>query len=449
MPAADVARAAPVSDEERLRIVDLLRGAALLGILLMNIDGFAQPAYFTEPFRADPSSLDFWASLLNRVFFEGKMRALFGMVFGAGVFLFVAGKARTGRPARALFYRRMAWLVLFGVVHAWLLLWFGDILYLYGIAGMIVYLLRNVPPRYLVLGVPLVALLDFGTGTLFYRGIREKRIAYVAAQRAEAEHRPPTEAEAKAVAAWREVEKTLVPSRADVAENTRKMRGGYAEVATVVRPLARQFETTLALVGLPDSLALMLLGIALLRMGFLRGDWPARRYAWVAAAGYGLGIPLAAYERYDAVLHHPTLEASLAYLVVTPVEWVNLIYPFQRILLVLAHVSVLVLLHRSGALAGLLRRLRCVGQMALTNYVLHTVACALFFYGYGLGMYGRLAYRETFLVVLAIWAFQLVASPWWLSRFRFGPLEWLWRTLTYLRVQPMRRPASVLPAAPA
>src|SRR5512138_6456 len=202
MPAYVAPAAAPVSEDERLRIVDLLRGVALLGILLMNIDGFAQPSYFSEPFKADPSRLDFWALTLNRVFFEGKMRALFGMVFGAGVFLFVAGKERTGRPARALFYRRMGWLVLFGVVHAWLLLWSGDILYLYGLAGMIVYLLRKVPPRYLVLGVPLVALLDFGAGTLFYRDIREKRIAYVQAQRAGAEHGKATDAEAKAVAAW-------------------------------------------------------------------------------------------------------------------------------------------------------------------------------------------------------------------------------------------------------
>lgn len=448
MPATSIAPAAPVSDEERLRFVDLLRGAALLGILLMNIDEFGQPSYFSEPFRGDPSSIDFWALALNRVFFEGKMRALFGMVFGAGVFLFVTGKERAGRPARGIFYRRMAWLVLFGVVHAWLLLWWGDILYLYGVAGMIVYLLRNVPPRVLMLGVPLVALLDFGTATLFYRDVREKRIAYVEAQRAEVEHRAPTDAEAKAVAAWREIEGTLLPSRAGVADMTRRMRAGYAEVATVVRPLSRAMETKLALLSLPDSLALMLLGIALLRVGFLRGEWSTRSYAWAAAVGYGLGIPLVAYLHYDAVLHHPTLEAWLAYMAVTPVRWVFLIYPFQRILLVVAHVSALLLLHRSGALSGLLRRLQCVGQTALTNYVLHTVACTLFFYGYGLGMYGRLAYRETFLVVLGVWAFQLVASPWWLSRFRFGPLEWLWRTLTYLAVQPMRRREPVLPVVP-
>ncbi len=446
MPAADDARAAPVADEDRLRVLDLLRGVALLGILLMNVDGFAQPPYFSEPFRSDPSTIDFWALTLNRVFFEGKMRALFGMVFGAGVFLFASAKQRAGRPVRALFYRRMAWLVLFGVVHAWLLLWFGDVLYLYGVAGMVVYLLRNVPARYLLLAVPLVALLDFGGGTLFYRDLREKRLAFVEAQRAGVEHRAPTEAEAGAIAAWREVERTLVPNRADAAEQTRKMRGGYAEVASVVRPLSRQLETTLALVGLPDSLALMLLGIALLRVGFLRGEWPTRRYVWIAVAGYGVGIPLAAYQRYEAMLHYPTLEASLAYMAATPVDWVKLVYPFQRILIVLAHVSALALLHRSGALSGLLRRLRSVGQMALTNYVLHTVACTLVFYGYGLGMYGRLAYRDTFFVIVAIWAVQLVASPWWLARFRFGPLEWLWRTLTYLRVQPMRRPDPVLPA---
>ena len=185
----DTTRAAPVSDAQRIRLLDALRGVALLGILLMNIPGFAMPNYFSESFKSDPTSFNFWLNAFITVFFEGKMRALFGMVFGAGILLFVSKKERTGRPVTGLFYRRMSWLVLFGLIHAHLILWIGDILYLYGFCGMIVYLFRNVKPAYLVLGVPLVAVVDFTAGTLFYREMRDTRIAYVEASKAASQGR--------------------------------------------------------------------------------------------------------------------------------------------------------------------------------------------------------------------------------------------------------------------
>ena len=165
--------AAPVSDRERLKLIDALRGVALLGILLMNIPGFAMPDYFSESFKSDPANVNFWVSAVISVVFEGKMRALFGMIFGAGVLLFVSKKEQAGKSATVLFYRRMVWLILFGLIHAHLILWIGDILYLYGFCGMIVYLCRKVKPTYLVLAVPLVAVCDFTAGTLFYQHLRE------------------------------------------------------------------------------------------------------------------------------------------------------------------------------------------------------------------------------------------------------------------------------------
>src|SRR5436190_9157307 len=153
--------AAPVSEAQRVKLIDALRGVALLGILLMNIPGFAMPNYFSESFRSDPTNINFWVSAVISVVFEGKMRALFGMIFGAGVLLFVAKKEQTGKSVTGLFYRRMFWLVLFGLFHAHVILWLGDILYLYGVCGMIVYLFRKVKPIYLAMGVPLVAVVGF------------------------------------------------------------------------------------------------------------------------------------------------------------------------------------------------------------------------------------------------------------------------------------------------
>ena len=237
--------AAPVSDTQRLRLIDALRGIALLGILLMNIPVFAMPNYYSESFRSDPTNVNFWVNAVITVLFEGKMRALFGMIFGAGVLLFVAKKERTGTSVTGLFYRRMFWLVLFGLIHAHLILWMGDILYLYGICGMLVYLFRNVNPKYLVLGVPLVAAFDFTANTLFYRTIREDRIAYVGARNAEAEGKTLTATQTEALSRWREIEKSLIPNREDVKENTQKMKSDYATVGSYVRPRAFKMETYL------------------------------------------------------------------------------------------------------------------------------------------------------------------------------------------------------------
>jgi uncharacterized protein len=441
------ARLAPVSDAQRLRLVDALRGVAVLGILLMNIPGFAMPNYYSEAFRSDPTSINFWMNAVISVAFEGKMRALFGMIFGAGVLLFVLKKEQTGKLVTGLFYRRMFWLVLFGLVHAHLILWIGDILYLYGICGMIVYLFRNVKPAYLVLGVPLVAVGDFTASTLFYRDIRAKRIAYVKARAAESEGKTLTAAQTEALARWRDLERTLIPNREDVKDNTRKMKSDYATVAGYLRPLAFTLETTLLPLMVWDSLALMLLGVALYRWGFLSGNWSNRDYWMVIAAGYGVGLPLVIYSQYHNYLYHPTLEANLLRMKAVPVEWVGLIYPFQRILLVMAHVSAIILLYKSGRVQGLFRRLEAVGQMALTNYVMQSVICTLVFFGYGLNYYAELQFYQLYYVVAAIWVLQLLVSPLWLRSFYYGPLEWLWRSLTYWRLQPLRRVAAGVASA--
>jgi uncharacterized protein len=432
---------APVSDAERLKLIDALRGVALLGILLMNIPGFAMPDYFSESFKGDPRNANFWVSAVISVFFEGKMRALFGMIFGAGILLFVSKKEQAGRSVTGLFYRRMFWLILFGLIHAHLILWIGDILYLYGFCGMVVYLFRKVNPVYLVLGVPLVAVLDFTAGTLFYQYMRDRRIAYVEASAVAAENKPLTEAQKDALARWRELEKSLIPNREDARENTRKMKSGYATVASHLRPLAWKIETYGLPIEIWDSLALMFLGLALYQWGFLSGQWSNRDYAKVMAIGYGIGLPLAIYSFYHSYHYSPNLETTLRRMELVPIEWVRLIYPFQRIFLVMAHVAAIILLYKSKYAQNLFRRLEAVGQMALTNYIMQSVICTLFFFGYGLNYYAELEYYQIYFVVMSVWIVQLIASPIWLRVFLFGPLEWVWRSLTYWKRQPIVRTA--------
>ncbi len=217
------------------------------------------------------------------------------------------------------------------------------------------------------------------------------------------------------------------------------MKSDYAGVASYVRPLSWKIQTVFMPIIIWDSLALMLLGLALYQWGFLSGQWSNRAYAQVMAIGYGLGLPLVCYSFYDNYLYHPNLEASLLRMEVVPIEWVGLIYPFQRILLVMAHVAALILLYKADYAQRLFRCLEAVGQMAFTNYIMQSVICTLFFFGYGLNYFAELEFYQVYFVALGIWIVQLIVSPLWLRFFLFGPLEWLWRSLTYWRRQPFLR----------
>jgi uncharacterized protein len=439
--AATPATPAPVAESQRLGAIDMLRGFAVLGILLMNIIGFGIYAggdFFGEILQ-DPRSADFATLAVVLVLWEGKMRALFCMLFGAGILLFTRQKEATGVNVTKLFYIRMVWLVVFGLVNAHLLLWSGDILYFYGLFGMLVYLLRRLPPRWMAAGVPIVAIIGFVLSTVFVQGIRTQRLAYVDAQAAVDSGRTLTPEQQQALDGWREVEKNFFPNPEDQAKSVAAMRGSYAEVAAEVRKDAFEYQTKYLLLQLGDNVALMLLGMALLHWGFFAGQWSDRAYQRTMLIGYGIGLPLVIFSFWFQATTVPTQAAFLLWLETHPINWMGLIYPAQRILLVMAHCALLLMMLRHGWLAKLFDRLRAVGQMALTNYLAQSVLCTLFFFGYGLGYYDTLAFHQLYYVVLGVWILELLWSPWWLKRFRFGPAEWLWRTLMYRRMQPMRR----------
>jgi uncharacterized protein len=432
---------APVAESERIDIIDVVRGVAVLGILLMNIPFFALPERFNEPWRADLTSPNFWVYATNTILFEGKMRALFSAVFGAGLVLFTEGKERDGRSATSLFYRRMAWLTLFGLIHAHLILWLGDILYFYGLVGMLAFLLRKKAPRWLALGVPLVAVIGFTANTLFYQNLRSKRLAWREAVTAQAAGRALTPAQDSALVAWRDVEKNFIPNDAEIAEHTALMKGSYGQVASFVREKAAEGEFKYLLLAIWDMLALMVLGIALHRWGFLSLRWSNRAYGLTAAIGYVVGLTAVTYSFVHGVRTAPNLAAGLAYVERTPIQWTGALYDVQRIALMMAHVAVIMLIYRAGWLHGLFARLRAVGRMAFTNYVMQSVICSLVFFGYGLNKFAEWQYYQLYYLVGGIWVLQLIVSPIWLRSFQFGPLEWLWRALTYWHRPPMRRTA--------
>ncbi len=430
---------APIDNSRRLYSIDVLRGVAVLGILIMNIPEFSMPPRYSEVFRTDISSVDFWIRAIVVIFWEGKMRALFSLLFGAGILLFIINKKTTPGVSRLLFYRRMFWLILLGLADAHLLLWEGDVLYYYGIIGMIAFLFRKVSPKYLILGIPLVAIIEFAVQTSYYQEMRQKRFAYLQVSKDLSPDQRPDERQQEALTQWREIEQTFIPNDQDIIENTRIMKSDYATIATKIRKQSWLYQTTYLIYGLWDPLALMLLGMALFKWGFLTGGWTQKKYIYTALLGYGMGLPLVIWDFCYSYTYFPDLSAYLLHMERHPIAWINLIYPVQRILLVMAHAAVVMIIIKSGTAKHLMQRLAAVGQMALTNYIMQSLICTLFFFGYGLSFYDSFRYHEIFYVMFAIWILQLLLSTVWLNYFKFGPMEWLWRTLTYWKIQPMKK----------
>lgn len=421
---------APVSVGERIGAIDAVRGFAVLGILLMNIIAMGLPfAAYDDPTVAGGATgvnLGTWAVL--HVLAEGKMRALFSMIFGASIILLTDRLDK--RPDGAdIYFRRTLWLLAFGIVHAYLL-WLGDILYPYALCGLGLYAFRKLPAKkLLIIGTVFLVVLSLayiGRGKHMQELIQKG----TAAQRLQASGASLTldqKDELKDYEQWRSFAK---PTAEEVQRDYEAWRGNPIEVIGVRAKSVGFFH------GLPyyhpmfwDVFGMMFLGMGLMKWGIFAAHRKASFYAKVAAIGYGIGIPIKVYSAWFIIKHNfdPVMK-----------DYATSTYDIGRVTIALAHLAVVVMLCRMEWMNWLTRRLAAVGQMAFSNYIFQSVATAFFFTGYGLGYMGMLERHQLYYVVGVIWLLQLVMSPIWLKYFRFGPLEWGWRSLTYWKKQPMR-----------
>jgi uncharacterized protein len=435
-PDAAETGAGPVAPGERVAAVDVLRGFALLGILLMNIADFGLPNtgmadVLDAPSPYDPDRL---TGLAVSVLFEGKMRAIFSMLFGAGVVLLTSRAERRGDPGRVadVYYRRTLWLLAFGLIHAYFV-WEGDILYDYAVGGLLLYPFRNARPRTLIaLGVLLLAAM-VPKMALHARHLEHLRAEAARADAAEAAGKAPTKAQRKARDEWKEELKDVRPTAEEIAAQIADHQGGYwhlfrKRAEEVVRAQSRDYY----LYSFWDTAGMMLVGMGLLKLGVLSAARSTRTYLIIIAAGLGLGLPAAA--TMVGMSHTRPLDP-------VGVARAGMLYEPSRLASALGYVGLVMLVVKAGLFQPLSTRLAAVGRMALSQYLATSLACTLFFNGYGLGYYGQLRRHQIYYVVLAIWAVQLLVSPIWLRYFRFGPMEWLWRSLTYGHPQPMRASA--------
>jgi uncharacterized protein len=411
-----------MAEPPRLIALDALRGIAVMGILLMNIVGFALPqAAYLNPAAyggADSANLAVWA--VSFVLVDGKMRALFSLLFGASMLLVIDRAEQAGRNGGAVHLRRMGALFVIGLVHAYLI-WAGDILVPYAIVGTLAYAYVERSTRQ---QVALALILLVGQWLLLW-----SLLSGLAATRAAA---GAPDASAAAITAWRGIADQIgIPSAEAIARSLTTWRGGYGTIfhERVAQEWATPF-LQLIEVG-PETLGLMLLGMAGLRSGFLTGGWSRSAYRRIAATAYLVGLPALALiasatirSGFDEVV---TVRAAELYAA-----------PF-RPLVMIGHVSVAMLWLRGAQDSRALARIAAVGRTAFSNYLGTSLVMTSLFYGYGLGLFGRLDRAELYLLVPPAWLAMLLWSKPWLDRFLYGPLEWLWRSLAMGKAQPFLR----------
>ncbi|MBL8226621.1 MAG: DUF418 domain-containing protein [Chromatiales bacterium] len=427
---------APVAASERIAALDVTRGAAVLGILLMNIWAFAGPqGFFDYPVAvADWPGAPVATWALVHTLFEGSQRALFSLLFGAGMLLMVEHLERSApgvSPAR-VYYRRVGWLIVIGLVDAFVLLWPADILLTYALCGLVLYPCRRLRP--VVLLAISLAIMG-GNAALRAADVAEGRAQQATwARVAGQDPAMLTPDEAAAVEEW---QKVLDRARPDLQstglqESLRVMSEGPLAAFYVERARTSLIlQTVVALnAWLLDALAVMFLGMAALRAGLLTGGVSTRTLWVMIGAGYGLGLPLSLGETLALLGSDFDPLVDRQYLVV---------YDLRRVAVAAGHLGVILMVVRAAPSAALVRRLAAVGRMALSNYLAQSILCGLIFYAVGFGLYGRFTGAYLYGVVAFVWALQLAWSPWWLARYRFGPAEWLWRSLTYRQRQPLAR----------
>lgn len=433
--------AAPVVTAERVNSIDTLRGFALMGILIMNITSFGLsagnydiPLSTVKPVFDGPHwKLNTTVWFLRWVFAEGKARGLFSMLFGAGVVLLTERAEKRGAGVRVadIYTRRNMWLVVFGLLHAYLV-WDGDILFFYGVAAlMICFPFRVVRPRKLMWTAAVVLVLNSvlvdGGQTLMMVKAQKKAEA---ARKVFASTGHVTEEQRKAIDAGDRQQGNFRKSPKKRAEDIAGEQAGYWSAQGRNASDVLKGQTKGAYFGFGDWAGMMLLGMALYKNGFLANKLRTRVYVWTAVVGCGIAWPLIFFTCWEAWKSHFDMVRTYA--------WTFLPYGLGRVAGAVGGAALILLLLRSGVLPWAMRRVAAVGQMALSNYLLTSISMRFLFVWGPLKWYGYMEYYKLYLVVLCMWAVNLTWSSIWLHYFEFGPMEWVWRSLTYWKRQPMR-----------
>ncbi|GGD50847.1 DUF418 domain-containing protein [Lacimicrobium alkaliphilum] len=401
---------------ERIVLLDALRGFALLGILLMNIEYFQRPLQaIMLGFDVRQQGADYAVAWFSFTFVQGKFYTLFSFLFGLGFVVFMDRAISKTSGVRMLFIRRLVILMLIGVAHL-LLIWGGDILHLYGFLGVfLLFFINSTVKKLCKWGLAfnlVIPLLMLWLGALALQGAMSI---------------PGTAAEMQS-----EFEQDRVTLLGDIARADSIYASGSYWQAVQWRLhewYAMYLDGGLLFFG-PVVFGAFLIGAAFGRAGVF-ASLSANRVLFkrLVLWGYGLGLPATLVWGVKGQTLEP-LYPTVEYATMMSVSQI------ANLALCLAYIGTFSLLYLRGA--KWVTYLAPAGRMALTNYLLQSVVFTMLFYGYGAGLYGEFGRAATTLMALAFYALQLWLSHVWLQRFRMGPTEWCWRVLTYGRIQPLR-----------
>lgn len=410
--AAVVTPAAPVAQLSRIQSIDVLRGVAVLGILVMNIQAFGliAAAYLNPTALGELEGSDQWVWYVGHLLTDTKFITIFSMLFGAGIVLMTSRTEALGRSAAGTHYRRMGWLVFFGLVHGYLL-WYGDILYGYGMCGLFMYLFRKLHPVLLIF----IGLIGIGVATMSLFGLGQTL----------------PDMPAKEIANF---EKGWTPTQDQIIEEQDAYRGEWQGQVAFRAPEVLAFQTFIFIAFMVWHFGgVMLIGMALFKWGVFSAECSRKVYWVLVALAAVVGLPLIDYGVQQHEAGGWALQESFIF---GPAAQFNRL---ASPLVSLGWIGLVMLACKTSAMSFVTRRFAAVGQMALTNYLMQTIICTTIFYGHGFAQFGHLTRTQLFGIVIAVWIAELIWSPMWLARYRFGPFEWLWRSLTYWSLQPMRR----------
>lgn len=398
----------PIQPKERIVALDFLRGFALLGILLMNIQSFAMPfsAYFNPTTFGDLTGINLGVWTFSHIFADSKFMTIFSILYGAGIILITQKAEEKGNRPGRLHYSRTFWLLVIGLFHAYIL-WYGDILVLYAVTAFIVFLFRRISPRWLLIWGTVTLMI----GSLITLGLGASYSFF------------PPEVQADFVSAWS-------PSDAVLAAEVEAFQGGWLQQQGHRAEKSLDTQTSgFFFWGFWRAGGLMLLGMGLFKMGVLTARRTKSFYRNMLLVGFATGFPLIIVGLVTSFNSGWSLEYA---------RFAGSLFNYWGSIGVsLGYIAAVMLIAQSGRGQALVDRFAAVGRTALSNYLLQTILSILVFYGFGLGLFGQVERFGQLLVVLGIWAVQLIISPIWLRYFKFGPVEWLWRSLTYGKAQPM------------
>lgn len=399
----------PVAPAERIKSLDVLRGFAVLGILIMNIQSYSmiEAAYFNPTAWGDLTGLNKWVWILSHIFGDQKFMTIFSILFGAGIILITTKAESKGRSAAGLHYRRTLWLFVIGAIHAYAF-WHGDILVIYALCSITVFLFRKLSPKKLLI----IGLVSISICSMIYFFMGSSLPSW------------PSEAQEQA-------SQFFAPDAESIESEVEAYRGGWLRQMGHRVPSSLSFHTFVFLVWAGwRAGGLMLVGMAFYKWGVLTAERSKRFYRNMALVGLGLGLPVVIF----GVIRGFATDWSFYYYMFPGFQFNY----WGSILVSLAFIGLIMLISMSAKWNRITSPFAAVGRMALTNYLFHTLVFTTIFYGHGLGLFGKIDRTGQILMILGMWVLQLILSPIWLRHFRFGPAEWLWRSLTYGKAQPMR-----------